>query len=420
MKKQKSMIFLTLVIFISTASASLGDITSSSFDTVSDGAYTEGDHAGIDEKRGLYLGADGYNDNLRIGDFSSIGSSVSYSVNNLNGDVQDIDVSDSDSSHYFISSDDGNLVKWDYQKSDTVAVKFLSEATGSSVEVKDGRVFFANSERQSVFDTDLGLVADLSNKNQDVVPIKVSDKFIFVGGPSTSIYSRDDYSLVDSISEASTSIAVSNFYDKVAVVKDGQNVEIYDYSNGKFKKEYTSDFKSATYVGGAAACDDHIFAFYTSGQELKTFDVENETVIDSEPSPAENINGMECGYSEPDNSFYAVLRDNSEGFDVFEIDGQKFKKPKSDSICDIRGSNSECVSNRTHSVAGEEINIDSVFISRQSSLFTSFNGQAGISISNRSIISGTWKGEFNLSSNQGTTIGAGASLRPRDGDIIVD
>lgn len=89
------------------------------------------------------------------------------------------------------------------------------------------------------------------------------------------------------------------------------------------------------------------------------------------------------------------------------------------SICDRRGSENECIVDSEKDLSGKDESIDSVFISESSSIFNAPSGQADISVSNSSFISGLWFGDFNLSANT-LTIEPGAEFRPEERIIIED
>ena len=81
------------------------------------------------------------------------------------------------------------------------------------------------------------------------------------------------------------------------------------------------------------------------------------------------------------------------------------------SICDKRGSNEECILDSEKDVSGQEENINNVFISEQSALMETTSGQAKISISNSSRISGLWIGNFELTAEK-IVLTSGAKFRP--------
>jgi hypothetical protein len=92
------------------------------------------------------------------------------------------------------------------------------------------------------------------------------------------------------------------------------------------------------------------------------------------------------------------------------------------SICDFRGRSNECVSNSTHKIGGQSLSIDSVLETRQEASFEAVGEKADIAVSNTSIISGFWKGSFNISvgEDRNQVIKAGAELRPAGGSIVLN
>jgi hypothetical protein len=88
-------------------------------------------------------------------------------------------------------------------------------------------------------------------------------------------------------------------------------------------------------------------------------------------------------------------------------------------LCDSRGPNNECISSSTHEIDSETYSISSVFQTEESAVFKALNEKATINVDNSSIISGLWKGSFNISSSESPIIRKGASFRPRGGRIVV-
>jgi hypothetical protein len=87
-------------------------------------------------------------------------------------------------------------------------------------------------------------------------------------------------------------------------------------------------------------------------------------------------------------------------------------------ICDRRGNLGECISETTHDIDGKNIDLNSRFEAKETSIFEAFTTQAQLSITNSSIISGLWTGTFNLTADQ-ITIKTGADFRPNNGRIIL-
>jgi hypothetical protein len=87
-------------------------------------------------------------------------------------------------------------------------------------------------------------------------------------------------------------------------------------------------------------------------------------------------------------------------------------------ICDTIGPQNECISENTHDVDGQNINLDSKFEAKETATFEAFTTQAQLSITNSSVFSGLWTGTFNSTADQ-ITIKPGADFRPENGRIIL-
>jgi hypothetical protein len=88
------------------------------------------------------------------------------------------------------------------------------------------------------------------------------------------------------------------------------------------------------------------------------------------------------------------------------------------SICDRRGPQGECISNSTHSVDNQHFNISSLFQSESTAEFNSLTGTATINVTNRTRLSGLWRGGFEIFSER-TVIRPGADFRPENNRIII-
>jgi len=88
------------------------------------------------------------------------------------------------------------------------------------------------------------------------------------------------------------------------------------------------------------------------------------------------------------------------------------------SICDRRGPSNECISNSTHEISNEYINISSIFQSEASATFESFNGIGRLNLTNSSSISGLWKGSITIEAERPRLL-SGASFRPQGERIII-
>jgi len=87
-------------------------------------------------------------------------------------------------------------------------------------------------------------------------------------------------------------------------------------------------------------------------------------------------------------------------------------------ICDKRGLLDECISNSTHEVSGEKFNISSIFQSESTSVFEAFNGKATFNLTNKTTISGLWKGSIDILAKR-PIIQSGASFRPQGERITI-
>ena len=91
------------------------------------------------------------------------------------------------------------------------------------------------------------------------------------------------------------------------------------------------------------------------------------------------------------------------------------------SICDRRGLFNECISNSTHKIDGEDFNLNSIFKSEDTSVFEALNERTSITVSNSSIISGTWRGSFSIDTNgKQARITSGAEFRPKGERIVIN
>jgi hypothetical protein len=62
--------------------------------------------------------------------------------------------------------------------------------------------------------------------------------------------------------------------------------------------------------------------------------------------------------------------------------------------------------------------IDSLFESRYNSRFNAFNGPSTLEISNKSSLSGRWRGSFNIESDAARVV-SGARFKPEGGRIVI-
>lgn len=89
------------------------------------------------------------------------------------------------------------------------------------------------------------------------------------------------------------------------------------------------------------------------------------------------------------------------------------------SFCDKRGLNNECIINSEKNMSSKEQSVNEEFHVEKTSIFKALTQPAEISISNRSYLSGLWRGSFNIVSDR-ITITAGAKFRPQNGRIILN
>jgi hypothetical protein len=88
------------------------------------------------------------------------------------------------------------------------------------------------------------------------------------------------------------------------------------------------------------------------------------------------------------------------------------------SICDKRGPLNECITNSSHSISGQSINISSVFQAENTAVFEALSGISTLNITNSTSLSGLWKGEFSIQTNN-PRIEPGAEFRPANGNIVI-
>jgi hypothetical protein len=87
-------------------------------------------------------------------------------------------------------------------------------------------------------------------------------------------------------------------------------------------------------------------------------------------------------------------------------------------FCDYRGPENECVVNGSNTLDTRTYDISSIFISEESALVESLNGEAVLNTTNETRISGTWRGVFSIKA-QKPVIKPGATFRPENGDIVI-
>jgi hypothetical protein len=87
-------------------------------------------------------------------------------------------------------------------------------------------------------------------------------------------------------------------------------------------------------------------------------------------------------------------------------------------FCDYRGPENECVVNGSNTLDSRKYDISSIFISEESALLESLDGEAVLNATNETQISGTWRGVFSIKA-QKPVIKPGATFRPENGDIVI-
>ncbi|WP_414838193.1 hypothetical protein ACK3SF_02215 [Candidatus Nanosalina sp. VS9-1] len=80
-------------------------------------------------------------------------------------------------------------------------------------------------------------------------------------------------------------------------------------------------------------------------------------------------------------------------------------------LCDRRGPKNECISSNVHQISARSFEINSIFESKPSSALKSAGGASDITVNNRSIISGLWRGDINFTADE-IVLKSGARFRP--------
>lgn len=107
----------------------------------------------------------------------------------------------------------------------------------------------------------------------------------------------------------------------------------------------------------------------------------------------------------------AYYKDVRIGQKVSPSPSKSFGQEEIVNICDSRGANNECIVSDKKDISGESYQVNSVLEFWDSSLLKTEGSDADISVSNRSVISGIFQGDINLSSEK-TVLKPGASFRP--------
>jgi hypothetical protein len=89
-------------------------------------------------------------------------------------------------------------------------------------------------------------------------------------------------------------------------------------------------------------------------------------------------------------------------------------------FCDYRGDRNQCIVNTSRELAGGTTEISETFISKENSLLERLSGEKSIlNITNTSKISGTWRGNIHISSNQ-IRVKPGGEFQPDENRIIIE
>ena len=88
------------------------------------------------------------------------------------------------------------------------------------------------------------------------------------------------------------------------------------------------------------------------------------------------------------------------------------------SFCDSTGVDGECIVNESRTLEASTFEFSSLFLAESSAVFQTSDGMSSINIFNTTFLSGTWRGSFNISSND-TTVKSGASFEPEGGRILI-
>lgn len=110
-------------------------------------------------------------------------------------------------------------------------------------------------------------------------------------------------------------------------------------------------------------------------------------------------------------------RSKALGYAVFSILFYFLMVQSATALCDSEGVNGECIVNEDQDISGERIDLNSIFSPTESSTIHA-SSMADINIFNTSLISGLWKGSFNISSKN-PRITSGASFKPEGGLIVI-
>lgn len=89
------------------------------------------------------------------------------------------------------------------------------------------------------------------------------------------------------------------------------------------------------------------------------------------------------------------------------------------SLCDRRGILNQCISNQTHLIGNQKVNISSVFQVKPTATFRALSGPSEINITNSSVLSGSWRGDLEIRSERTPTIDSGSEFRPEGGNIVI-
>lgn len=89
-----------------------------------------------------------------------------------------------------------------------------------------------------------------------------------------------------------------------------------------------------------------------------------------------------------------------------------------ENFCDFRSPSNECVMNQTNNLGAKQFNVSKPLRVEPDAAFRAFSGRAIINVTNSTLLSGSWRGEFSVEA-ENPEIQAGTSIRPRNGDIVI-
>jgi hypothetical protein len=138
--------------------------------------------------------------------------------------------------------------------------------------------------------------------------------------------------------------------------------------------------------------------------------------IDSSATSANTSDGSFTDSSTADEGYDGPVGDlNQYNFDDGYVEIELIEAK---GFCNYRGSFNECIMNETNQLKNQQYNVSSVFKARENAVFEAFSGRATLNITNSTSLSGLWRGEFFIQTED-PRIKPGAEFRPENGDIVV-